>query len=147
VRFSRGQSLELRSGEDVAILSTGAILDVACAAADLLAGDGVRVTVRSFPWLDPLDTEAIQAVARRCAAVVTLEEHSIVGGLGSAVAEVLAESPVAAPLARIALPVEPSSVVGDQSYLRSVYGLDPAAVARRVLKHLEESSGLARQVR
>jgi transketolase len=70
-----------------------------------------------------------------------------VGGLGSAVAEILAEVPGAATLARIALPARSSSVVGDQDYLRSLYGLDPAAISRRVLKQLEENRGLARQVR
>jgi transketolase len=146
VRFERGQSIELRAGGDVAIFSTGAILEVACAAADLLAGQGVRASVRSFPWLDPLDIDAIQHAARRYEAIVTIEEHSIVGGLGSAVAEVLAELPAAAPLVRVALPARFTSVVGDQDYLRSVYGLDPGTVSRRVLTHLEESHGLARQV-
>jgi transketolase len=147
VRLARGGSLELRSGGEVAIFTTGAILEVACDAADLLDREGVRADVRSFPWLDPLDTDAIQQAALRYEAIVTVEEHSIVGGLGSAVAEVLAELPDAAPLARVALPARFTSVVGDQRYLRSVYGLDPAAVSRRVLKHLEENRGLACQVR
>jgi transketolase len=147
VRFERGESLELRAGGDIAIFSTGAILEVACAAADRLAAAGVRASVRSFPWLDPLDIDAIRSTARTCEAIVTIEEHSITGGLGSAVAEVLAEMPGAAPLVRVALPARFSSVVGDQDHLRSVYGLDPEAVSRRVLKHLEESRGMARQVR
>ena len=147
LRIERGESVELRPGGEVAIFSTGAILDVACAAADLLELSGVRAGVRSFPWLDPLDIWAVQHAARSHEVIVTIEEHSIVGGLGSAVAEVLAELPGAAPLVRVALPASFTSVVGDQQYLRSVYGLDPEAVSRRVLAHLEESHGLARQVR
>jgi transketolase len=147
VRLSRGQSLQLRTGGDVAIFTTGAILDVACAAADLLEAAGVRTDLRSFPWLDPLDVAAIHEAAGRYEAIVTVEEHSITGGLGSAVAEVLAEVPGAAPLARIALPARLSSVVGDQDYLRSLYGLEPTAITRRVLEQLEENRGLACQVR
>jgi transketolase len=147
VQVGRGESLLVRPGDEVVIFTTGAILDVACAAADLQECEGVRVGVRSFPWLDPLDVDAIAQAAREYEAIVTVEEHSIVGGLGSAVAEVLAEIPGAAPLARIALPARFTSVVGDQDYLRSVFGLDPEAVSRRVLKHLEESRGLARQIR
>jgi transketolase len=147
VRVERGESLELRSGGEVAIFTTGAILEVAVEAADLLEREGVRAGLRSFPWLDPLDIDAIQQAARHYEAIVTVEEHSIVGGLGSAVAEVLAEMPGAPPLARVALPARFTSVVGDQNYLREVYGLDPTAVARRVLKHLEEIRGLARQIR
>jgi transketolase len=146
VKVERGESLELRSGDEVAIFTTGAILDVAVEAADLLKREGIHAGVRSFPWLDPLDIDAIQQAARRYRAVVTVEEHSIVGGLGSAVAEVLAEMRGAAPLVRVALPARFISVVGDQNYLRSVYGLDAGAVSRRVLKHLEESRGLARQI-
>jgi transketolase len=145
VELPRGGSIEVRPGSDVAIFSIGAILEVACEAADLLERQGVRAAVRSFPWLDPLDVESIHRAALDYDAIVTVEEHSIVGGLGSA--EVLAEIPAAAPLARVALPARFTSVVGDQQYLRSVYGLDPAAVSGRVLKHLEENRGLARQVR
>jgi transketolase len=147
LRLPRGQSALLRTGDDVAILSTGAILDVAADAADRLAEMGVYATVRSFPWLDPLDVSAIEEVARAHDAIVTIEEHSIVGGLGGAVAEVLAELPGAPPLSRIAVPACFTSDVGDQTYLRSLHGLDPAAVSARILKHLEACRGLACEVR
>jgi transketolase len=147
LHVERGESVELRETGQVALFSTGAILGVTRDAADLLATEGVRAGVRSFPWLDPLDVDAIRADASRCDVIVTVEEHSIVGGLGSAVAEVLAEMPGAPPLVRVALPARFSSVVGDQQYLRTVYGLDPAAVAGRVLTYLRENRGLARQVR
>jgi len=147
VAVARGESVPVRPDGEVALLTTGAILEVACVAADRLAAEGVRASVRSFPWLDPFDVDAVRRSARHHEAIVTIEEHSIVGGLGSAVAEVLAEIPGAPPLARIALPARPASVVGDQDYLRSLYGLDPAAVAQRALKQLEESRAVAREVR
>jgi transketolase len=147
LRFERGESVQLRPAGQVALLSTGALLGEVCAAADLLEGHGIRAGIRSFPWLDPLDVEAIRAEASRCEVVVTVEEHSVVGGLGSAVAEVLAETRGAPPLLRIALPAHYTSVVGDQQYLRSVYGLDSEAIARRVRTYVKENRGLAGQVR
>lgn len=147
VLLARGGSLELRTGGEIVIFSIGAVLPVVCEAADLLEQAGIRTDVRSFPWLDPIDVAAVQDAAGRYEAIVTVEEHSIVGGLGSTVAEVLAEMPGAAPLTRIALPPRISSVVGDQQYLRSLYGLDPAAITRRVLKQMEENRGLACQIR
>ncbi|HEX8631902.1 MAG TPA: transketolase C-terminal domain-containing protein, partial [Catenuloplanes sp.] len=72
VRVPRGGSLELRGGGEVVLFTTGAILEVACAAADLLEQAGVRVGVRSFPWLDPIDSEAIQLAADRYEAIVTV---------------------------------------------------------------------------
>jgi transketolase len=141
--FERGESVPLRPSGQIVLLSTGAILGEVLAAAEALARDGVAAGVRAFPWLDPLDVEAIRAEAATTDLVVTVEEHSIVGGLGSAVAEVLAELRGAPPLLRIALPPHYSSVVGDQQYLRRVYGLDAEAIARRVHTYLEEAHGLA----
>jgi transketolase len=147
VTLARGQSLQLRAAGRVALYSTGAVLGIVAEAADLLDEARIGAAVRSFPWLDPLDTAAIRRDAARYDAIVTVEEHSIVGGLGGAVAEVLAELPGAATLVRVALPARLSSVVGDQNYLRAKYGLDPVAIARRVIEELEEIRGLASQVR
>jgi transketolase len=147
VTFERGESVQLRPGGQVALLSTGALLGEVCAASRLLGEDGVSAGIRSFPWLDPLDVEAIREEASRCDLVVTVEEHSVVGGLGSAVAEVLAETRGAPPLLRIALPARYTSVVGDQHYLRKVYGLDSESIARRVRTYVKESHGLASEIR
>jgi transketolase len=147
LRLARGESVPLRTGGDLAIFSTGAILEAAMLAADLLGQSGVRADVRSFPWLDPIDTLAVHDAARRYDTIVTVEEHSITGGLGSAVAEILAEMPRSAKLIRIALPARFSSLVGDQDYRRRAAGLDPAAISARVLEQLEVNRGLACQVR
>ncbi|GIE97303.1 transketolase family protein [Paractinoplanes rishiriensis] len=147
LRLARGESVPLRTGGDLAIFSTGAILENALRAADLLARSGVRADVRSFPWLDPIDTLAVHDAARRYDTIVTVEEHSITGGLGSAVAEILAELPRSAALIRVALPARFSSLVGDQDYLRRAAGLDPEGISARVLEQLEVNRGLACQVR
>jgi transketolase len=79
--------------------------------------------------LKPLDTEAIQAAVRQTNAVATLEEHSIVGGLGSAVGEVLAELDEHLPFRRLGLPSGFSPYVGSQAYLLAQHGLDADSVA------------------
>ncbi|MEU4563310.1 transketolase C-terminal domain-containing protein [Actinoplanes sp. NPDC023936] len=132
---------------EVLLCSTGAILDATCDAAQLLRARGIRADVRSFPWLDPFDAATIRQAAGEYEALVTVEEHSIVGGLGSAAAEVLAESAGGTPLIRIALPPTSSSVVGDQQYLRAAFELDAESISRRVRNHLEANRGLASQIR
>ncbi|MGX6600623.1 transketolase family protein [Micromonosporaceae bacterium Da 78-11] len=148
LRLVRGESIALRSsGGTVALFSTGGILEVVCAAADLLGQAGVPVDVRSFPWVNPLDVVAVRDAAVRYEAIVTVEEHSVVGGFGSSVAEILAELPGAAPLIRIGLPNRSFSLGGDQDYLRAAHGLDPVSISRRVLDQLEANRGLASQIR
>ncbi|WP_433825615.1 transketolase family protein [Actinoplanes sp. CA-015351] len=144
VSAPRGASIFARdNGENrVLLCSTGAILDEVSVAADDLGAD-----VRSFPWLDPFDAAAIRDAAATYRLIVTVEEHSIVGGLGSAVAEVLAESAAGTPLLRIALPNQSSSVVGDQQFLRTAFELDAESISRRVRNHLEANRGLASQIR
>lgn len=134
---ARGQMLRMRSGSDVCLFSTGGILPVARGAADLLASMGVSVTLVSVPWLVPLDEEGISDIAGAHQLLVTIEEHSIVGGLGGAVAEVVSGL-VCPPLLRLGLPHRFSSVVGDQNYLRSVHGLTAESIAERVSLRLTE---------
>lgn len=89
--FEIGKATLLRDGADIGIVSTGVQTVRALEAADLLAANGIAASVLHVPTLKPLDTEAIIAVAERTNAIVATEDHSIIGGLGSAVAEVLAE--------------------------------------------------------
>jgi transketolase len=81
----------LRDGGDVGLISTGVQTIRTLEAAELLAASGVEATVLHLPTLKPLDVDAIVRVAERTGAIVTSEDHSILGGLGGAVAETLAE--------------------------------------------------------
>jgi transketolase len=126
--FAIGRALVLRGGTDVTLLSTGAILPMALAASDILAGDGVRAGVVSVPTLRPLDRAAIIRAAGPARLVVTVEEHLTWGGLGSAVAEVLSEEAVGVRLLRLGLVAAPD-LVGAQAYLRRQYGLDATGIA------------------
>lgn len=90
-RFEVGRGVVLRDGSDVALLSTSVQTTRVLEAADLLAAEGIHAYVLHLPTIKPLDRAAIVEAAARTNAVVTAEEHSILGGLGGAVAEVLAE--------------------------------------------------------
>jgi transketolase len=90
-RFEIGRAVLLRDGADVGIISTGVETVRALGAADLLAADGISAAVLHVPTIKPLDDEAILTIADRTGAIVTAEDHSIIGGLGGAVAELLGE--------------------------------------------------------
>ncbi|MCX5887950.1 MAG: transketolase [Deltaproteobacteria bacterium] len=133
IHFSWGQGIPLFPQGDVALLSTGGILINAVRAREMLENQGISASLHSLPFLQPLDMGLLEELARTSRLVVTIEEHSIIGGLGGAVAEVLAEflGPKA-PLVRLGLREGFSCEVGDQEYLREIYGLSPGAIVRRV---------------
>ncbi|MDF2856442.1 MAG: transketolase [Neobacillus sp.] len=88
--FIPGKANILRDGSDVCIMATGLMVSEALAAAKLLEKDGIKAAVVNFHTIKPFDSECVLQMAEQCGAVVTVEEHSVIGGLGSAVAEVLA---------------------------------------------------------
>lgn len=90
-RFSIGKACVLRDGGDVTLVGIGLMVKVALDAAELLAKEGIQATVINASSLKPLDGDVLEQAARTTGAVVTIEEHSILGGLGAAVAEVLSE--------------------------------------------------------
>lgn len=127
-RFEIGRAVVLQEGSDVAIISTGVQTTRALEACQLLAAEGVSAYLLHVPTLKPLDVEAIVEAARRTRAVVTAEDHSVIGGLGGAVAEALAE---ACPtwMARVGLQdVYPESAPNEA--LLEKYGLTPRHVAQ-----------------
>jgi len=88
--FIPGKANIMKDGSDICIMATGLMLTEALKAADMLATEGINASVVNFHTIKPFDTECVLKMAEKCGAVVTAEEHSIIGGLGSAVAEVLA---------------------------------------------------------
>jgi transketolase len=100
--FEIGRSFQLRDGKDVTIIAAGVMVQEALRAADSLAAEGVKARVLDMATIKPLDVEAVVKAAAETGAVVTAEEHNILGGLGGAVAEVLVENrPV--PMERIGM--------------------------------------------
>jgi transketolase len=132
-RFQLGKADLLRTGRDVTILASGGPLANALTAARTLAAEGVDAEVLNVATVKPLDEDAILGSAGKTGRVVTVEDHSIHGGLGSAVAELLSEV-MPTPLKRIAVTTFGES--GDAAGLYAKHGLDPGGIARSVLKFL-----------
>lgn len=133
IDFQVGKAIRLFEGGDVAILSTGGILLVSYDARKKLEASGLRVGLFSMHTLKPIDRELVTELACTVRLIVTIEEHTVVGGLGGAVAEIVAQmSGAKSDLEMIGLRDCFSSVVGDQEYLRSVYGLTADDVVSRV---------------
>jgi transketolase len=131
--FRFGKGTVLREGMDVTILGTGGPLFNCLVAADLLAPEGIRAEVINLCTLKPLDEELILRSAGKTGHVVTVEDHTIRGGLGGAVAELLAEA-LPTPLKRLG--VQGFGESGDPKGLYARHGLDPESIARSVLKLL-----------
>ena len=124
-QFHLGRALVVTEGTDVTLVSTGGMLATAVRVAERLAADRISARVLSMHTIKPLDVEAICAAARETGAIVTIEEHSILGGLGGAVAEVLAElESHSVPFRRLGLPPAFCDTTGSQTYLLARAGLD-----------------------
>lgn len=127
-----GKAILLREGGDAAFITTGATLAMALAAASDLADRGISVSVISMPSLCPLDESAILSAARDKGRIVTVEDHGR-GGLGSAVAEVLAASSLSCRFSAVHLPSQPAILAGSAAELYAANGLSAPAIAARVL--------------
>jgi transketolase len=131
--FELGKARRIREGHDVTLIATGGILGEALAAADLLRLESIHCRVLSMHTIKPLDTQELCAAAVETGGIVTIEEHSVEGGLGGAVAENLLEAGVIPRFFfRIGLRGGFTSIVGSQQYLRKAYSLDAASIAKVV---------------
>jgi transketolase len=138
--FELGKAIVVREGSDLTLISTGGMLQTAVQVAERLAKPGLHARVLSMHTIKPLDRDAVLGAARQTGAIFTLEEHSVIGGLGGAVAEVLAESgELRVPFRRIGLPSEFSSHIGSQEYLRDCNGLSASAIVDTVRATLTSS--------
>lgn len=136
-RLPFGRAIRLREGRDVTILVSGALLENAVIASDLLEQEGFSVRLSSVPFVKPVDRAEVEAAARETKLLVTLEEHSLIGGLGSAVSEVVAELGLGVRVERVALPDAFVKEIGSQEYLRAALGLAPEQIRDRIRRALE----------
>lgn len=133
-RLQLGKSIIVKPGKDRVIFATGTMVTNALEAAKLLDEQGKPTGVVSFPTIKPIDRNFIADVGKRAKLIVTLEPHSVIGGLGSAVAEALAESGTKARFKRLGYPDQFVHVAGSERYLEKQCGLDPSSVARHITK-------------
>lgn len=131
--FEIGKAIKIRDGKKVAVFSTGAIFDEVDEACTCLEKEGIVPTVYTFPTVKPIDKEVIIECAAKHDTIITVEEHNLSGGFGSAVSEVLAEEGgIKAKLIRIALYDKYSCIVGSQKYLRKQYSIDAETIIEKV---------------
>lgn len=129
-RFEPGRAVTLREGSDVTVVACGIMVAAALEAAEQLAGEGISVRVLDVHTVKPLDVAALVEAARATGAVVTAEEHNIIGGLGSAVCEALAENhPV--PVRRLGVR-DTFGESGKPAALLEKYGLTAAHIATAI---------------
>jgi transketolase len=124
-----GKAIRLRDGKDLTIIATGSEVYPSLEAAAMLEAEGLSVRVLDMHTIKPLDVEAIRSAAGETGAILTVEEHNVIGGLGSAVAEVLVEMK-RVPFARHGIP-DTYSLIGPPAALYAHYELDGAGIAKR----------------
>lgn len=131
--FTIGKAITMRDGTDVCFLSTGTVLPETMHAAEELSRAGISAKVLSFHTVKPLDEAALAEAFKQFKIVATVEEHSVLGGLGGAVAEWFADhSPLKAKLVRFGTPDEFLHETAEQEHAREKFGLTPAAMAKRI---------------
>ncbi|RPF75034.1 MAG: transketolase [Rickettsiales bacterium TMED289] len=135
--FRIGRAIEMMPGKDITIIATGGILKECIKASKTLLKDNIFAQVVSMHSIKPLDEKFIRDCARKTKRIITVEEHNKIGGLGSAVSEVLSQNNLDCHLKVIALDDVFSSVVGSQDYLRSLYKLDHKEIIKSAKKMLK----------
>lgn len=121
--FKIGKAHTVKNGRDITFISTGNMLREALQAAGELHKERVDARVINMHTVKPIDKEAIQKAAKETKRIITIEEHNVMGGLGSAIAEVLVQSGLQAKMKIIGIPDTFSKYVGDQEFLKKKYGL------------------------
>ena len=129
-KFEIGKALRVREGKDAAILATGIMVNEALQAAEMLAAEGIECRVVDVHTIKPLDKDEVVAAAKECGCIVTAEEHSVIGGLGSAVAETVCKE---APCRMAMIGVQDVfGQSGKPGELMEQYGLTAADIAKAV---------------
>jgi len=130
--FAIGRGIRVRRGRDIAVIATGNALAPADEACDLLEKRGIKAELASMHTVKPLDSGLVESLAKRFDTIVTVEEHNIVGGMGSMVAALITDRGSTVRLHRIALPDAYEARGGSDSYLRLRHGLTPDRLAERI---------------
>lgn len=128
-KFEIGKGVELKSGTDVTVIATGLMVKEAMEAYDLLAAEGISARIINMATIKPIDRDIIEKAARETGAIVTAEEHSVIGGLGSAVAEVVTET---CPVPVVKVGVEDKfGMSGPANELLDIFGLRAKDIAEK----------------
>ena len=137
-KFKIGKAVEILSGEDVVIIGCGNILGNCLEAASALRKKNIQCTVLNMHTIKPIDQKKVKEIAKKNKLIVTVEEHNVLGGLGTAVAEVLSEDTHNCKLARVGINDFYSSG-GSYEYLKNIYGLSVEKIIETVLSNLSKN--------
>ena len=134
-KFEIGKLKEIRKGYDIAVITIGTVINEAIKAADILREQNKNISVYSVYSLKPIDKEQILEIAKEYKYIITVEEHQITGGLGSTIAEIIAENNMNTKIIRLGLNDEFTSVVGNQEYLREIYKIDYKNILNKIINN------------
>ncbi|WP_027632017.1 transketolase family protein [Clostridium hydrogeniformans] len=134
-KFEIGKAVTLREGKDATIVATGIMVDAALDAYNTLAEEGIKVRVLNIHTIKPIDREALEKAARETGVIVTAEEHNVIGGLGSAVSEVITET-YPAPVLKVGVK-DTFGESGKPAELLEKYGLTASDIVKTVKKALQ----------
>jgi transketolase len=130
--FEIGKSIKLREGDDCTIFATGTMVNVSLKAADILAEKNIKAEVINMHTIKPIDKLQIEISAKKNKKIFSVEEHSVYGGLGSAIAEVLVEQEIRPKLIKIGLK-DDYDTEGDYKFILEQNGLTPELVVKKIL--------------
>ncbi|MBR6719611.1 MAG: transketolase [Clostridia bacterium] len=137
VDFKIGKAITVREGKDVTLMFAGPVGINVLKAADILEAEGISCRIVSMHTIKPIDKEAIKDAAENTGGIITIEEHNLSGGLGSAVAEVICDEALSPKVfKRIALPDVNVSLIGHQEWIREQYGMSDIKIAEQIRKAL-----------
>jgi len=141
IDFEIGRAIEVEKGGDATVIFTEPIGYNVVNAGEILRKKGIYCRLVSMHTIKPIDKQAIMSAAQETGAIITVEEHNLDGGLGSAVAEVLADHGAGIRFRRIALPNVLAGDVGSQEWLREKYGMSAEGIAKTVREVLKSKQG------
>lgn len=134
---SIGKAITMSEGRDVTIIATSTMLETGHLVRQQLLTTDIHVQLISMHTIKPLDSEAIKKAAAKTPLLVTLEEHSIIGGLGSAVLETLADNAIQIPVLRFGIPDRFTKTIGPQEYMREVNHLSVNSICNAIKNRIE----------
>ena len=140
ISFTIGKGIVIEQGKELAIMSTGNMLKTATDLTEILKARGMTPELISMHTVKPIDRKLIVETGKKCGVIVTLEEHSTIGGLGSRVADVLAEENISVKLKKFAIDDKYADVAGSHDYLKNYFGLTTEKILNKLLPLLNPMS-------
>jgi transketolase len=140
--LSKWKGIIINRGKDIALISTGSMVSRCLEVAKILNEKGFNPTIASIPFLKPVDKELVTEIAETHRFLFTIEEHSIIGGLGSAAAEIISESGINTNFKRLGIPDRYPDLTGSSSYLLEKAGLSVDGIYSTIIQMVDSSNTL-----